>query len=329
MNRTGILIGTDTVTASLSSNIDVLNNEIIRSYGNGIFVGAGSRDIMIGGDIGTGEGNRVGTNSSGRRGLGNRRNGVYVKGAGENVEIVGNQIIGNGSRRSDDGRSGVKVEDTASKVIVDQNTINMNREAGVYVKGVTSVAEITKNTIFRNYESGIIADGTAMANVIVGALDPTLGRPVSDEGNTITSNRRYGIDQNYRGGSAGELSAAGNAMLGNRRGGINASDTTAVPVPSISTATFDDATDELTIELANGLAAGDEVYIYTGTGRSSRSQGLLYLGKVTSTGGTSLAPLTIASGFRVRFGTSITVAVNYAAGGGTSGFARNVSTRRA
>ena len=96
MNRTGILIGTDTVTASLSSNIDVLNNEIIRSYGNGIFVGAGSRDIMIGGDIGTGEGNRVGTNSSGRRGLGNRRNGVYVKGAGENVEIVGNQIIGNG-----------------------------------------------------------------------------------------------------------------------------------------------------------------------------------------------------------------------------------------
>ena len=329
MNRTGILIGTDTVAASLSSNIDVLNNEIIRSYGNGIFVGAGSRDIMVGGDIGTGEGNRVGTNSSGRRGLGNRRNGVYVKGAGENVEIIGNQIIGNGSRRSDDGRSGVKVEDTASKVIVDQNTINMNREAGVYVKGVTSVAEITRNTIFRNYESGIIADGTAMANVIVGALDPTLGRPVSDEGNTITSNRRYGIDQNYRGGSAGELSAAGNAMLGNRRGGINASSLGAVPVPVISTATFDDATDELTIEFTNGLAAGDEVYIYTGTGRSSRSQGLLYLGKVTSTGGTSLAPLTIGSEFRVRFGTSITVAVNYAAGGGTSGFARNVSTRRA
>ncbi len=330
MNRTGISIGTDAVANTLSSNIDILNNEIVRSYGNGIFVGAGSRDIMIGGDVGTGEGNRVGTNSSGRRGLGNRRNGVYVKGAGANVEIVGNQIIGNGSRRSDDGRNGVKVEDTASKVTIDQNTINMNREAGVYVKGATSVVDVTKNTIFRNYESGIVADGTAMANVIVGAVSPTLGSPTSANGNTIISNRRYAIDQNYRGATAsGELIAAGNAMLGNRRGGINASNEGAVPTPVIQTATFDDATNGLTIEFSNALSAGDEVYVYAGTGRSSRSQGLLYLGKVTSTGGTSLGPLTIGAGFRVRFGTSITVAVNYATGGGTSGFARNVSTRRA
>ncbi|MCP4503817.1 MAG: right-handed parallel beta-helix repeat-containing protein, partial [Deltaproteobacteria bacterium] len=192
LNRAnGIAIGDDDA-AAFSTDIAVVGNDITRSGTNGVYVGNGSSKIDIGTTVEE-EGNRIGTNSSGRRGLGNRANGVFVEGAGVGVSLAGNLIMSNGARRTTAGRSGIKLSNQSDEVVITENNISMNRDAGIEAETAGTKATITKNTIFRNYGSGIKLTDTAFADLVVGALAPT-GVSPTDQGNTILSNRRYGVD---------------------------------------------------------------------------------------------------------------------------------------
>jgi hypothetical protein len=314
LNGVGVAVG-DNGGGSYSSDVDVLGNEITRSGGNGIYVSEGSENVVIGTTT-AGEGNQIGTNSTGRRGLGNRANGVMVESAGPGISLEGNAIVGNGARRTSAGRNGVRISNQAGSVTINENEISMNRGAGVFADGATTVADVTKNTIFRNYGSGVELDSTVFANIVLGSLTPT-GAVPTDEGNFIISNRRFGIDA-----SGGEASIGGNSMLGNRRGGIDST----VAAPTIASATLSGTT--LTVEFGVAVPATSEIHLYVGTGRSSRSQGLTYIGTVTGNGGTSYTFAGLAPELRVRIGTSITATVTDTVGAGTSEFARNVSVRR-
>jgi len=316
LNRAnGIAIGDDDGDA-YSSDISVIGNDITRSGANGVYVGNGS----VGIDIGTTadeEGNRIGTNSSGRRGLGNRANGVFVENAGADISLAGNLIMSNGARRTTAGRSGIKLSNQSDEVVITENNLSMNRDAGIEAETAGTTATITKNTIFRNYGSGIKLTDTAFADLVVGALAPT-GVSPTDQGNTILSNRRYGVDL-----SAGASTVGGNVMLGNRRGGIDSQ----VTKPTISSATLN--TDDLTVTLSAVPALGDIIHLYLGTGRRSRSQGYRYIGSITGDGALDTFTLNnLDADLRVRVGSSLTATTTPAAGGGVSEFSDNVSIRR-
>jgi parallel beta-helix repeat protein len=316
LNRAnGIAIGDDDANA-YSSDVSVVGNEITRSGTNGVYVGNGSAGIDVGTTIAE-EGNRIGTNNSGRRGLGNRANGVYVDGAGASVSLAGNLIMSNGARRTTAGRSGIKLSNQSDEVVITENNISMNRDAGIEAETVGTKATITKNTIFRNYGSGIKLTNTAFADLVVGSLTPT-GVSPTDQGNTILSNRRYGIDA-----SGGAATVGGNVMLGNRRGGIDSQ----VTKPTISTATL--TGDDLTVTLSAIPANGDIIHLYLGTGRRSRSQGYRYIGSITGDGALASFDLTnLDAELRVRVGSSLTATTTPVAGGGVSEFSDNVSIRR-
>jgi hypothetical protein len=316
LNRNnGIAIGDDDA-AAYSSDISVIGNDITRSGANGVYVGNGSAGIDVG-TIADEEGNRIGTNSSGRRGLGNRANGVFVENAGADISLAGNLIMSNGARRTTAGRSGIKLSNQSDSVEITENNISMNRDAGIEAETAGTAATITKNTIFRNYGSGIKLTDTAFANLFVGALAPT-GTSPTDQGNTILSNRRYGVDL-----SAGAATVGGNVMLGNRRGGIDSQ----VAKPTISSATLDG--DDLTVVLSAIPANGDTIHLYLGTGRRSRSQGYRYIGSITGNGVEASFTLNnLDADLRVRVGSSLTATTTPAAGGGVSEFSDNVSIRR-
>jgi parallel beta-helix repeat protein len=323
LNGIGISVGDNDALANdtYSSNVNVFGNEITRSSGNGIFVGDSSENVLIG-STNTGEGNRIGTNVRNRRGLGNRHNGVHINAAGPGVEISGNSIVGNGARRTSNGRSGIRLQEQLESVTISENNISSNREHGIQVDaavaGTAVAADIQKNMLFRNYGSGIHLTNTTFA-LNIGSSTPSTANP-TDVGNDFISNRRFGIDA-----SSGDATIGGNKMLGNRRGGI---DGTAAPVISAASLVSDDLTvdfgDAVNAPLANG-----EVHFYLGTGRSTRSQGLTYLGKTTTNGATVQFILTnLAAELRVRVGSSITMTYT-PTGAGTSEFSRNVSVRRA
>jgi hypothetical protein len=315
LNGTGIMIGDASVGAgaSLSDTVAVYGNEVTRNSGNGIVVLEGSRDVTIG-DTGVDEANFIGTNARGSRGLGNRANGVLIEGAGSGVSLAGNTILGNGTRRSDSDQNGVKVANQVEEVGIEDNQIGENRGDGILADGATTEATIVRNAIFANYGSGIRAVDTEFAKLVIGDLNPT------GVGNVISSNRRFGIDL-----SGGEATVGGNSMLGNRRGGIDSG----VDAPVVSSATLANG-DDLTVTLASALADDDVVHVYLGTGRSTSSEGLTYLGRFVATGGeTSFDLEGLNPALRVRVGSSITVTVTADAGNGTSEFSRNVSVRRA
>ena len=316
LNRAnGIAIGDDDANA-YSSDVSVVGNDITRSGTNGVYVGNGSAAIDIGTTLDE-EGNRIGTNSSGRRGLGNRANGVYVENAGASVSLAGNLIMSNGARRTTAGRSGIKLSNQSDEVVITENNISMNRDAGIEAETAGTKATITKNTIFRNYGSGIKVTDTAFADLVVGALAPT-GVSPTDQGNTILSNRRYGVDA-----SSGAATVGGNVMLGNRRGGIDS----AVTKPTISSATLNG--DDLTVTLGAVPALGDIIHLYLGTGRRSRSQGYRYIGRIIGDGvADSFDVLNLDADLRVRVGSSLTATTTPVAGGGVSEFSDNVSIRR-
>ena len=316
LNRAnGIAIGDDDADA-YSSDVSVVGNEITRSGTNGVYVGNGSAGIDVGTTIDE-EGNRIGTNNAGRRGLGNRANGVYVDGAGASVSLAGNLIMSNGARRTTAGRSGIKLSNQSDEVVITENNISMNRDAGIEAETAGTKATITKNTIFRNYGSGIKLTDTAFADLVVGSLTPT-GVSPTDQGNTILSNRRYGIDA-----LGGAATVGGNVTLGNRRGGIDS----AITKPTITSATL--TGDDLTVTLSAVPALGDIIHLYLGTGRRSRSQGYRYIGSITGDGATdSFDLLNLDAELRVRVGSSLTATTTPVAGGGVSEFSDNVSIRR-
>lgn len=321
LNGTGIMIGDASVVggSSLSDTIALYGNEVTRNSGNGIEVTEGSRDVTIGG-TGVDEANFIGTNARGSRGLGNRANGVLIEEAGSGVSLAGNTILGNGTKRSESDQNGVKVVDQAEEVDIEDNQIGENRGDGILADGASTEATIVRNAIFANYGSGVRAVDTAFASLVIGALDPTLNGVVADEANVLSSNRRFGIDL-----SGGDATVGGNSMLGNRRGGIDSG----VVAPEVTGATLDG--DDLTVTLDSALAADDVVHVYLGTGRSTSSQGLTYLGRFVATAAaeTSFDIEDLDPALRVRVGSSITVTVTPDAGGGTSEFSRNVSVRRA
>jgi hypothetical protein len=318
LNGTGIMVGDASVVggSSLSDTIALFGNEVTRSSGNGIEVTEGSRDVAIGG-TGVDEANFIGTNARGSRGLGNRANGVLIEEAGSGVSLAGNTILGNGTRRSDSDQNGVKVVGQVEEVEIEDNQIGENRGDGILADGATTEATIVRNSIFANYGSGVRATSTTFANLVIGSLTGT-------NGNVISSNRRFGIDL-----SGGAATVGGNSMLGNRRGGIDSG----VVAPVVSSATLANG-DDLTVTLASALAADDVVHVYLGTGRSTSSEGLTYLGRFVATGGeTSFTLLSLNPALRVRIGSSITVTLTESDGAGiatasTSEFSRNVSVRR-
>jgi hypothetical protein len=314
LNGTGIMVGDASIGgSSLSDTVALYGNEVTRNSGNGIVVLQGSRDVTIG-DTGVDEANFIGTNARGSRGLGNRANGVLIEGAGSGVSLAGNTILGNGTRRSDSDQNGVKVVNQVEEVDIEDNQIGENRGDGILATGATTEATIVRNAIFANYGSGINAIDTVFAKLVIGDLNPT------GVGNVISSNRRFGIDL-----SGGAATVGGNSMLGNRRGGIDSG----VTAPVVSSAILANG-DDLTVTLASALAADDVVHVYLGTGRSTSSEGLTYLGRFVATGGeTSFTLLSLNPALRVRIGSSITVTVTADAGNGTSEFSRNVSVRRA
>ena len=265
LNGVGVSVGNNdgiAAVADKSTNVELYANEITRSSGNGIYIGDSSNLVTVGSDN-PGDGNRIGTNASGRRGLGNRANGVHVEAAGSGVTIEGNSIIGNGARRNSDGRNGIRIEEQLLNVDVSENDISMNRGHGIVLDAAVAdtavAATITKNVIFRNYGSGVSLTNTDFASLVVGSLDPSTGSLMTDEGNIITSNRRYGIDAR-----SGEAKIGGNRMLGNRRGGIDS----ILAAPVITSATLSGTTLTVGITDSTGAAIADTdlIHVYIGTG---------------------------------------------------------------
>jgi hypothetical protein len=288
-----------------SNEVLLVGNSLTRNDGNGITVAGTSRSVTIGGtDLG--EANLIGTNERGRRGLGNRSNGVEIDTNQSDVVIVSNSIMNNGSRRNREDSSGIKLS-KGNGVEISGNAISGNREHGIVaLAGVT--ASIVKNEVFRNYLSGIDASAA-------GAL--AIGSAIATDANSFTSNRRFGA-------VAGNSTNVGiNLFSGNRRGGI---ENTNLDNISISNATLN-AENDLVVNSDN-FQNGDVVNVYVSKGSRSRSQGATFIGSVTiANGATSVELASLSSALRVRVGTSITLTVTR--GGQTSEFASSYRVRRA
>jgi hypothetical protein len=134
----GNYVGTD------HSGTAALDNE------NGVYVGAGAADNLVGG--GMGEGNVI---------SGNRQHGVLMVGEGTTGNICGANLIGTTSDGTDplgNAGHGVYVAQGAhDNMIGPDNTIAYNGRDGVHVQGSDARAiRVTMNSVYDNHGKGIV-----------------------------------------------------------------------------------------------------------------------------------------------------------------------------
>lgn len=228
----GITIGLETATGNLIAGNHLgcdPSGMIDRGNGrNGVAIGLGAKNNIVGGDQasernilsgngwsgaeihGSGTtgntiiGNFMGTSSSGMAALGNTYYGVRVYGGAQN-NTVGGDTDGEGNVISGNGVNGVHLAGTNTRGnIISGNVI------GTTAAGTAAIS---------NAENGV--------QIIDGAQNNLIGGDVHDERNIISGNLGYGIKINKTGtmnntisGNYLGLAQAGSTALANQLGGV-------------------------------------------------------------------------------------------------------------
>jgi hypothetical protein len=137
----------------------------------------GSSDNLV-------EGNRIGTDDSGLRALGNHTNGVGIW-SGSTGNTIGGSVAGNGNLISGNG-GGIAISDPGT--------------SGNVVQGNLIGTDATGRTPLGNVASGVAVNH--------GATENTIGGPLAGEGNVLAANGGDGV-------GLGDPGTSGNVVQGN------------------------------------------------------------------------------------------------------------------
>jgi titin len=241
-NGIGVLVD-NTSDNTVGGTAAGARNLIAGNHGTGVALDGGSGNVV--------QGNRIGTDVSGRAALGNRF-GVFVQGGSadliggtdagagnvisastlDGINVVtgqGHVIQGNyvgtdvtGTHALGNGNDGVLVDFSSSGTLVGgaggvgRNVVSANSQQGIYVTSGSG------NVIQGNYvgtdATGAQALGNGDSGVIVGGTLNSVGGPIPGDGNLLSGNHNYGLF----------LSGAGHLVQGNFVG-TDAAGAVAVP----------------------------------------------------------------------------------------------------
>jgi len=191
--------------------------------GYGVYIGAGSNDII--------RANRIGTNAAGNVAIGNRIFGIGIQGSVTGTTI-GGSISSDRNVISGNGHSGISINGSPTNTTIENNYIGTNASGtaamgnainGILINGVTGTTTIgapgAGNIISGNSE------GIEFANFINQSASATIqGNSIGTNatGTTAIGNVNSGIDDQGAGlvTIGGTANGAGNTISGNGAQGI-------------------------------------------------------------------------------------------------------------
>jgi uncharacterized repeat protein (TIGR01451 family) len=200
--------GTDTVSGNYIG-VDPTAATIAANGGDGVLVDNVGQNV-IGGTLST-DHNVI----SGNKGF-----GVDIKGGSAGTNLVEGNFIGtdlSGTKGLPNTGGGVQIENAPNNTVGGsvanaRNVISGNSQLGIFISGLAA----TRNFVEQNFIGTDITGSKAVPNVaggveISGAPNNTVGGTITGEGNTISGNTGFGVEITGTG-------ASGNILSGNNIG---------------------------------------------------------------------------------------------------------------
>ena len=177
------LIGTDVTGTKALGNADV-----------GVQIDGGAANTTIGGTAAD-AGNVISAN---------RKNGIWISGAGTTGVVVQQNLIGTdltGTKPLGNADPGVQIDGGAANNTIGGttagagNVISANRDCGIWITGAGTTGVVVQHNLIGTDVTGTKPLGNASSGVAIsgGAANTTIGGTTADAGNVISANQENGI----------------------------------------------------------------------------------------------------------------------------------------